>query len=228
MCAPRTCLPKKNRTPAIQKNRLALRARYVCYAHMFAPPIINRCPLLAPPLFKSWCRHCLQVMWWIHRQTDRHIRVHTDTFIHTYTSTRTFTNTHKYTHTHIHTYTIANFNLTEAICKDKTHTRTHARARVHTHTMHTHTHISVLHLSEAFGPFPFSISLSVSERVRLISAAVLSVFRADGEIQVWDYLWLLTQTHLRQPALHVCHHHASEPRATKSHTLLSRLRSYAV
>ena len=58
MCAPRTCLPKKNRTPAIQKNRLALRARYVRYAHMFAPPIINRCPLLAPPLFKSWCRHC--------------------------------------------------------------------------------------------------------------------------------------------------------------------------
>ena len=58
MCAPRTCLPpkkigsrlraryvrsahmlpKKNRTPAIQKNRLALRARYVRYAHMFAPP----------------------------------------------------------------------------------------------------------------------------------------------------------------------------------------------
>ena len=37
MCAPRTCLPKKNRTPAIQKNRLALRARYVRYAHMFAP-----------------------------------------------------------------------------------------------------------------------------------------------------------------------------------------------
>ena len=29
---------KKNRTPAIQKNRLALRARYVRYAHMFAPP----------------------------------------------------------------------------------------------------------------------------------------------------------------------------------------------
>ena len=26
---------------------------------MFAPPIINRCPLLAPPLFKSWCRHCV-------------------------------------------------------------------------------------------------------------------------------------------------------------------------
>ena len=61
-----------------------LRARYVRSAHMFAqkksdpsnskksarasrslcalrahvcPPIINRCPLLAPPLFKSWCRH---------------------------------------------------------------------------------------------------------------------------------------------------------------------------
>ena len=47
--------PKKNRTPAIQKNRLALRARYVRYAHW--PPIINHCPLLAPPLSKSWCRH---------------------------------------------------------------------------------------------------------------------------------------------------------------------------
>ena len=43
MCAPRTCLPKK--------NRLALRARYVRYAHMFAPPTINRCPLLCPPHF---------------------------------------------------------------------------------------------------------------------------------------------------------------------------------
>ena len=31
-------LPKKKRTPAIQKNRLTLRARYVRYAHMFAPP----------------------------------------------------------------------------------------------------------------------------------------------------------------------------------------------
>ena len=65
-----------------------LRARYVRSAHMFAqkksdpsnskksarashslcalrahvcPPIINRCPLLAPPLFKSWCRHCLDI-----------------------------------------------------------------------------------------------------------------------------------------------------------------------
>lgn len=68
---------------------------------------------------------------------------------------------------------------------------------------HTHTHISVLHLREAFGPFPFSISHSVSEWVRFISAAVLSVFQADGEIQVWDYLWLLTRTHLRQLATRV-------------------------
>ena len=52
MCAERTLLPKKNRTPAIQKNRLALRARSLMrYAHMSCPPIINRCPLLAPPLF---------------------------------------------------------------------------------------------------------------------------------------------------------------------------------
>ena len=66
-----------------------LRARYVRSAHMFAqkksdpsnskksarasrslcalrahvcPPIINRCPLLAPPLFKSWCRHWRTVL----------------------------------------------------------------------------------------------------------------------------------------------------------------------
>ena len=81
MCAPRTCLPPK-------KIGSRLRARYVRSAHMFAqkksdpsnskksarasrslcalrahvcPPIINRCPLLAPPLFKSCCRHCLSV-----------------------------------------------------------------------------------------------------------------------------------------------------------------------
>ena len=80
MCAPRTCLPPQ------KKIGSRLRARYVRSAHMFAPkksdpsnskksarasrslcalrahvcpPIINRCPLLAPPLFKSWCRHCL-------------------------------------------------------------------------------------------------------------------------------------------------------------------------
>ena len=44
MCAPRTCLPKKKSDPSNVKKS-------VC------PPIINRCPLLAPPLFKSWCRH---------------------------------------------------------------------------------------------------------------------------------------------------------------------------
>ena len=39
LCALRAHVcPKKNRTPAIQKNRLALRARYERYAHMFAPP----------------------------------------------------------------------------------------------------------------------------------------------------------------------------------------------
>ena len=43
---------KKSWTPAIQKNRLALRARYVRYAHMICPPIINRCPLLAPHFSK--------------------------------------------------------------------------------------------------------------------------------------------------------------------------------
>ena len=59
MCAPRTCLPKKKSDPSNPKKKIGsrLRARYVRYAHMFAPPIINRCPLLAPPLFKSWCRH---------------------------------------------------------------------------------------------------------------------------------------------------------------------------
>ena len=55
----RTCLPKKNRTPAIQKKS-ARASRSLCAlrAHV-CPPIINRCPLLAPPppLFKSWCRH---------------------------------------------------------------------------------------------------------------------------------------------------------------------------
>ena len=80
MCAPRTCLPQK------KKIGSRLRARYVRSAHMFAekksdpsnskksarasrslcalhahvcPPIINHCPRLAPPLFKSWCRHCV-------------------------------------------------------------------------------------------------------------------------------------------------------------------------
>ena len=69
--------------PPQKKIGSRLRARYVRSAHMFAqkksdpsnskksarasrslcalrahvcPPIINRCPLLAPPLFKSWCR----------------------------------------------------------------------------------------------------------------------------------------------------------------------------
>ena len=78
MCAPRTCLPPK------KKIGSRLRARYVRSAHAqkksdpsnskksarasrslcalrahVCPPIINRCPLLAPLLFKSWCRHCI-------------------------------------------------------------------------------------------------------------------------------------------------------------------------
>ena len=80
MCAPRTCLPppppKKIGFCPPKKIGSRLRARYVRSAHMFAqkksdpsnsnahvcPPIINRCPLLAPPppLFKSWCRHWLR------------------------------------------------------------------------------------------------------------------------------------------------------------------------
>ena len=69
--------PKKNRL-ALTRSLFALRA-YVCpkkigpqqfkkIGSRFAlamcatrkclPPIINRCPLLAPPLFKSWFRHC--------------------------------------------------------------------------------------------------------------------------------------------------------------------------
>ena len=51
MCAPRTCLPNKNRTRAIQKKS-ARASRSLCAlrAHV-CPPIINRCPLLAPPTF---------------------------------------------------------------------------------------------------------------------------------------------------------------------------------
>lgn len=65
---------------------------------------------------------------------------------------------------------------------------------------------------------------SVSQSERFISATVLSVFQADGEIQVWDYLWLLTRTHLRQlagPALSLSSCFRA-PYTTKSHTLLSR------
>ena len=76
------CAPAHMFAPP-KKSARSLRARYVRSAHMFAqnksdpsnskkigsrfalairahvcPPIINRCPLLAPPLFKSWCRHC--------------------------------------------------------------------------------------------------------------------------------------------------------------------------
>ena len=81
MCAPRTCLPPQKKSarayalarcaPRIclpQKIGSRLRARYVRSAHMFAryvrsapPPIIYLCPLLAPPLFKSWCRHCFNI-----------------------------------------------------------------------------------------------------------------------------------------------------------------------
>ena len=83
MCAPRTCLPPP------KKIGSRLRARYVRSAHMFAPkkigpqqfkkigsrfalamcatrtclpPHNQSLPLLAPPLFKSWCRH------WPHKQ----------------------------------------------------------------------------------------------------------------------------------------------------------------
>ena len=44
----------EKKTARASRSLCALRA-HVC------PPIINRCPLLAPPLFKSWCRHCLTV-----------------------------------------------------------------------------------------------------------------------------------------------------------------------
>ena len=92
MCAPRTCLPPP------KKIGSRLRARYVRSAHMFAqkksdpsnskksarasrslcalrahvgPPIINRCPLLAPPLFKSWCRHCFRVLGSAHKKSSK-------------------------------------------------------------------------------------------------------------------------------------------------------------
>ena len=59
MCAPRTCLPPKKSDPSnSKKSARASRSLCALRAHV-CPPIINRCPLLAPPLFKSWCRHCL-------------------------------------------------------------------------------------------------------------------------------------------------------------------------
>ena len=58
MCAPRTCLPKKKSDPSnLKKSARATRSLCALRAHV-CPPIINRCPLLAPPLFQSWCRHC--------------------------------------------------------------------------------------------------------------------------------------------------------------------------
>lgn len=51
---------------------------------------------------------------------------------------------------------------------------------------HTHTHLSSTS-ERGFCSISFSHH-SVSQQLRFISAAVLSVFQADGEIQVWDYL----------------------------------------
>ena len=51
------CLPKKKSDPSnSKKSARASRSLCALRAHV-CPPIINRCPLLAPPLFKSWCRH---------------------------------------------------------------------------------------------------------------------------------------------------------------------------
>ena len=44
-------LPKKNRTPAIQKNRLALRARYECATRTCLPPHNRSLPPSCPPTF---------------------------------------------------------------------------------------------------------------------------------------------------------------------------------
>ena len=57
MCAPRTCFAQKKSDPSnSKKSARASRSLCALRAHV-CPPIINRCPLLAPPLFKSWCRH---------------------------------------------------------------------------------------------------------------------------------------------------------------------------
>ena len=58
MCAPRTCLPPPCTCLPQKKSARASRLLCALRAHV-CPPIINRCPLLAPPLFKSWCRHCV-------------------------------------------------------------------------------------------------------------------------------------------------------------------------
>ena len=77
MCAPRTCLPPQKNRLALTRSLCALRAHVcpkkigpqqfkkigsrfalaMCATRTCLPPIINCCPLLAPPLFKSWCRH---------------------------------------------------------------------------------------------------------------------------------------------------------------------------
>ena len=64
MCALRTCLPQKKSDPSnSKKSARASRSLCALRAHV-CPPIINRCPLLAPPLFKSWCRH------WVYMRTS--------------------------------------------------------------------------------------------------------------------------------------------------------------
>lgn len=56
-------------------------------------------------------------------------------------------------------------------------------------------HRSLLHIrGRLLVHSPFSISHSVSEWTRIISVTVLSVSQADGEIQVWDYLWPLADS----------------------------------
>ena len=47
---------KKSDPSNSKKSARASRSLCALRAHV-CPPIINRCPLLAPPLFKSWCRH---------------------------------------------------------------------------------------------------------------------------------------------------------------------------
>lgn len=80
-----------------------------------------------------------------------------------------------------------------------------------------HTWLHIWHIWEAHFLFP---SVTAPSRWgRLLSAVVLSVFQPDGEIQVWDYVWLLTWTHLRQQTSFVL---SLSPRFKAPYSQLSR------
>ena len=63
-CAPRIMFAQKGKRwlyPARSKKIGSRFALAMCATRTCLPPIINRCPLLAPPLFKSWC-HPLTIL----------------------------------------------------------------------------------------------------------------------------------------------------------------------